>query len=172
VTRLLSLLSSQRGYASRGSAKRASCNGTFTVYIGSSYYSRAALQPRRRRSRSLYNGVYSSRGYSAHFLQRPPPLLREKTTNSIITGSVECVIVLLRVSEMTLERTVLLAPAETFCRGPLCSISLRHYATNEKVAGSIPDEVIGLFLSPNPCNLMGALRSTEPLTEICTENRC
>jgi hypothetical protein len=37
---------------------------------------------------------------------------------------------------------------------------LRHYATSWKVAGSIPDEVIGFFNWPNPSSCTMALWST------------
>jgi hypothetical protein len=47
---------------------------------------------------------------------------------------------------------------------------LRHYATSSKVAGSIPDEVIGFFNWPNPSSLTIALGSTQPLTEMSTRN--
>jgi hypothetical protein len=46
----------------------------------------------------------------------------------------------------------------------------RHYATSRKVAGSIPDEVIGFFNWPNPSNRTMALGSTQPLTEMSTRN--
>jgi hypothetical protein len=46
----------------------------------------------------------------------------------------------------------------------------RHYATSRKVAGSIPDEVIGYFSLPNPSSHTMALGSTQPLTEISTRN--
>jgi hypothetical protein len=45
-----------------------------------------------------------------------------------------------------------------------------HYATSWKVAGSIPDEVIGFFNLPNPFSRNMALRSTQPLTEMSTRN--
>jgi hypothetical protein len=41
---------------------------------------------------------------------------------------------------------------------------LRHYATNRKVAGSIPD-VVGFLNWPNPSSRTMALGSTQPLTE-------
>jgi hypothetical protein len=41
---------------------------------------------------------------------------------------------------------------------------LRYCATNRKVAGSIPDGVIGIF----HCTM--ALRSTQPLTEMITRS--
>jgi hypothetical protein len=39
-----------------------------------------------------------------------------------------------------------------------------------KVAGSIPDEVIGFFNWPNPSSRNMALGSTQPLTEMSTKN--
>jgi hypothetical protein len=41
---------------------------------------------------------------------------------------------------------------------------LRHCATNRKVAGSIPDGVIGIFHLHNPSGRTMALGSTQPLT--------
>jgi hypothetical protein len=47
---------------------------------------------------------------------------------------------------------------------------LRHYAASRKVAGSIPDEVIG-FLNPlNRSSLTMALGSTQPLREMSAKN--
>jgi hypothetical protein len=43
----------------------------------------------------------------------------------------------------------------------------RQYATNQTVAGSIPDDVIFLDL-PNISNLAMALEFTRPLTEMST----
>jgi hypothetical protein len=43
---------------------------------------------------------------------------------------------------------------------------LRHYATSQKVVGSIPGDVIGFFNWPNPSSHTIALESTQPLTEI------
>jgi hypothetical protein len=43
---------------------------------------------------------------------------------------------------------------------------LRHYATSRKLAGSIPDEVIGFFNWPNPSSRIMALGSTHSLTEM------
>jgi hypothetical protein len=45
-----------------------------------------------------------------------------------------------------------------------------HYATSWKVAGSIPDEVIGFFNWPNLSSRSVALVSTQPLTEMSTMN--
>jgi hypothetical protein len=47
---------------------------------------------------------------------------------------------------------------------------LRHYATSQKVAASIPDEVIGFFNCPNPSSRTMALGSTQSLTEMITRN--
>jgi hypothetical protein len=48
--------------------------------------------------------------------------------------------------------------------------SLRHYATSRKVAGLIPDDVIGFFNWPNPSSRTMALGSTQPVTEKSTRN--
>ena len=45
---------------------------------------------------------------------------------------------------------------------------LRCCATNRKVAGSIPDDVIGIFHCHNPPDRTKALGSTQPLTEMST----
>jgi hypothetical protein len=45
---------------------------------------------------------------------------------------------------------------------------LRQYATREKVAGPIPDEVIELFNLPNISSPSMALGSTQLLTEMST----
>ena len=55
-------------------------------------------------------------------------------------------------------------------RGPRWSSWLRHCATSQKVAGSIPDGVIGIFHWHNPSGRTMALGSTQPLTEISTGN--
>ena len=47
---------------------------------------------------------------------------------------------------------------------------LRHYATSRKVAGSIPDGVIGIFQWHNPSGRTKALRSTQPPTKTSTRN--
>jgi len=47
---------------------------------------------------------------------------------------------------------------------------LRHCATSRKVAGSIPDGVIGIFRWRNPSGRIGGLGSTQPTTEISTRN--
>ena len=49
-------------------------------------------------------------------------------------------------------------------------ITLRHCATSRKVAGSIPDGVIGIFQWHNPSGRTMALRLTQPLTEMSTRN--
>jgi hypothetical protein len=43
-------------------------------------------------------------------------------------------------------------------------------ATSRKVAGSIPDGVIGFFNLPNPSSLTMVLASIQPLTEMSTRN--
>ena len=47
---------------------------------------------------------------------------------------------------------------------------LRRCATNLKVAGSIPDGVIGIFHWHNPSDRTMALGSTQPLTEMSTRS--
>jgi hypothetical protein len=47
---------------------------------------------------------------------------------------------------------------------------LRHCSTNQKVAGSIPDGVIGIFHLHNPSGDTMVLGSTQPLTEMNTRN--
>jgi hypothetical protein len=41
-----------------------------------------------------------------------------------------------------------------------------YCATNQKVAGSFPDGVIGIFYGHNPSDRTMALGSTQPLTEM------
>jgi hypothetical protein len=47
---------------------------------------------------------------------------------------------------------------------------LRHYATSQKAAGSIPNEVIEFLNLPNLSSRTMALGSTQPLTEMSTRN--
>jgi hypothetical protein len=47
---------------------------------------------------------------------------------------------------------------------------LRRCVTNRKVAGSIPDGVIGIFHWHNPSGRTMVLGSTQPLTEMSTRN--
>jgi hypothetical protein len=47
---------------------------------------------------------------------------------------------------------------------------LRYCASNQKVAGSIPDGVMVFFIDINPCDRTMALGSTQPLTEMSTRN--
>ena len=44
----------------------------------------------------------------------------------------------------------------------------KHCATCRKVAGSIPDEILGIFHLLNPSGRTVALGSTQPLTEMDT----
>ena len=54
----------------------------------------------------------------------------------------------------------------TLVRGTAVAQWLRCWATNWKVAGSIPDGVIGIFHWYNPPDRTMALGSTQPLTEM------
>ena len=57
------------------------------------------------------------------------------------------------------------------CRGTLLVAQLvEALATNQKVAGSIPDGVIGIFHLHNPSGRTMALGLTQPLTEMSTRN--
>jgi len=47
---------------------------------------------------------------------------------------------------------------------------LRHCDTSRKVAGSIPDVVIGIFHCHNPSGRTMTLGSTKPLVEMSTRN--
>jgi hypothetical protein len=47
---------------------------------------------------------------------------------------------------------------------------LRHCATSRKVAGSIPDDVNGIYHLHNPTGRTMALGLTQPLTEMSTRN--
>jgi hypothetical protein len=55
-------------------------------------------------------------------------------------------------------------------RGHAVARWLRHCATNRKVAGSIPDGVIGIFHWHNPSGRTMTLGSTQPLTEMSTRS--
>ena len=50
-----------------------------------------------------------------------------------------------------------------------CS-QLRYFATSRMVAGSIPDDVIGIFHWHNPSGRTMAVGLTQPLTEMSTRN--
>jgi hypothetical protein len=54
--------------------------------------------------------------------------------------------------------------------GTPCRSWSRHCATSRKVAGSIPDGVIGIFHWQNPSGRTMALGSTQALTEMSTGN--
>jgi hypothetical protein len=49
-------------------------------------------------------------------------------------------------------------------------LAVRYLHCSRKVAGSIPDEVIGLFNRPNPSSRTMALGSTQPLTKMSIRN--
>ena len=57
-----------------------------------------------------------------------------------------------------------------FIRGTWWRSWLRHCAPSRKVAGSIPDGVIGIFHWHNPSGRTMALGLTQPLTEVSTRN--
>jgi hypothetical protein len=48
--------------------------------------------------------------------------------------------------------------------------AVRYCATNQKVAGSIPDDVMEFFIDINPCDRTMALVSTQPLKEMSTRS--
>jgi hypothetical protein len=54
--------------------------------------------------------------------------------------------------------------------GARSSIVVSGTATSRKVAGLIPNEVIGFFIWLNPFSRTVALGSTQPLTEMSTKN--
>jgi hypothetical protein len=56
------------------------------------------------------------------------------------------------------------------CSGTAVAQWLRYYATNQKVAGSIPDGVSGIFHWHNPSDRTMALGSTQPLAEMSTRS--
>jgi len=64
----------------------------------------------------------------------------------------------------------ILVPGSAWIRGTRWRRWLRHCATSRKVAGSIPDCVIGIFHWYNPSGRTMALGLTQPLTEMNTRN--
>jgi hypothetical protein len=58
-----------------------------------------------------------------------------------------------------------------FPQGRRWRIWLRHCATSRKVAGSIPDGIIGIFHWHNPSGCTMALGLTQPLTKMSTRNK-
>jgi hypothetical protein len=57
-----------------------------------------------------------------------------------------------------------------FILGTAVAQWLRYCATNQKVAGSIPDGVVEFFIDINPSDRTMALGSTQPLTEMSTRS--
>jgi membrane-bound lytic murein transglycosylase B len=55
-------------------------------------------------------------------------------------------------------------------RGTAVAQWLRYCATNQKVAGLIPDGVMKLFIDINPSDRTMALGSTQPLTDMSTRS--
>jgi hypothetical protein len=60
--------------------------------------------------------------------------------------------------------------SSSFLRGTRWRSWLRHCATSRKVAGAIPDGVIGIFHWHNPSGRTMALGLTQPLIEMSTRN--
>jgi Na+/glutamate symporter len=56
------------------------------------------------------------------------------------------------------------------CVGTAVAQWLRYCATNQKVAGSIPDGVMEFFIDINPSDRTMTLGSTQLLTEMSTGN--
>jgi hypothetical protein len=54
--------------------------------------------------------------------------------------------------------------------GTAVAQSLRYWATNQEVAGSIPVGVMEFFIDINPSDHTMALGSTQPLTEMSTRS--
>jgi len=61
-------------------------------------------------------------------------------------------------------------PSPTFCHLLSTVLLTTHCATSRKIAGSIPDGVIGIFHWHNPSGRTMALGLTQPLTEMSTRN--
>jgi hypothetical protein len=68
--------------------------------------------------------------------------------------------------DMHLSNYMVLQPR----KGTAVAQWLRCCTTNQKVTGSIPDGVIGIFHWHNPSNRIVALGSTQPLTEVSTRS--
>jgi hypothetical protein len=68
------------------------------------------------------------------------------------------------------ERFWLLVFCSVYCWQSETAVAqwLRYCATNQKVAGSIPDGVMEIFIDINPSDRTMALGSTQPLTEMST----
>ena len=66
--------------------------------------------------------------------------------------------------------TIFFSMHKTGKRGTRWCIWLRHCAKSQKVAGSIPDGVIGIFHWHNRSSHIMALGLTQPLTEMSTRN--
>jgi hypothetical protein len=57
-------------------------------------------------------------------------------------------------------------------RGTAVAQRLSYCATNQKVAGEIPDGVMEIFIDINPSERTIALGSTQSLTEMSTRSVC
>jgi hypothetical protein len=109
------------------------------------------------RSRGHRGWVYGTKGAVARKVWAP--LVKSLTT--ITNQSVKIYLV---------RWAVCFGPFLHWCAPYSVSSSLRHYATNRKVGGSIPDVFIRFFNWPNYSSRTMALRSTHPLTEMRTRN--
>ena len=69
---------------------------------------------------------------------------------------------------MQLKRCDVFRAVNVTIRGTAAAQWLRCCATNRKVAGSIPDGVIGIFHLRNPSDRTMALGSIQPPTEMST----
>jgi hypothetical protein len=54
--------------------------------------------------------------------------------------------------------------------GTAVALWLRYFATNQWVAGSIPDDIMEFSIDINPSDRTIALGSTQPLTEMITRS--
>jgi hypothetical protein len=73
-------------------------------------------------------------------------------------------------SSLSIHSYMLIVPNTHILMGHAVAQCLRHCATNRKLAGSIPDGIIGIFHWHNPSGRTMALGSTQPLTEMNTRN--
>jgi hypothetical protein len=71
-----------------------------------------------------------------------------------------------QITQFTEHLTKLLGT--TYENGTAVAQWLKSCATNQKVAGSIPDGVMEFFIYINPSDRTMALGSTQPLTEMST----
>jgi len=73
-------------------------------------------------------------------------------------------------SVLTLVLSLINPNTSTMLGGTWCRSWFRHCPTSLKVAGSIPDGVVGIFHRHNASNCIMALGLTQPLTEASIRN--